>query len=409
MTLRPEFLNQVEKDLAAVDHALATRYAGDRTGRQPVHTCYVPADKFTSTMSADYGNAALQAITDFIPDPQAFTSNLGIEDHDVVWEKLITKLNTEPVEDVRVDFEDGYGIRASEEEDEHVAQAIPHMSESDVPFIGMRIKCFEPLTRARGLRTLDSIVTGLSGNLPENFIITLPKVTYAEQVTVMAKACTELEMALGLPDHRLGFEVQVETAQAILGPDGAATVAKMIDAGDGRVTAFHYGTYDYSASVGVSAAYQAMDHPAADYAKLVMQVAAAGTGVRLSDGSTNILPVGTKDEVLSAWQLHYSLVRRHLTRAYYQGWDLHPHQLVTRHLATIVFYREGFTAGVNRLINYLGRAETGVADEPATAIALARYVIRGIEAGAVSAEELKTASGLSVEDLNKLLANRGRL
>lgn len=409
MTFSDQFLADVNADLAHVDAALETRYAGDRTGRQPVHTVYVPADKFNGTVAADFGQAALQAIADYIPNPGEFTRSLGINDHDVIWDKLIAKLVSEPIEDVRVDFEDGYGIRPSAEEDEHVARAIGEIQQADVPFIGMRIKCFEKLTRERGLKTLHDVISGLAPNLPENFIVTLPKVTYAEQVAVMAKACDELEKSLGLAHGTIGFEVQVETAQAILGPSGQATVAQMIDAGQGRVTAFHYGTYDYSASVGISAAYQAMDHPAADFAKLVMQVAAAGTGVRLSDGSTNILPVGDKTAVTSAWNLHYSLVRRHLTRGYYQGWDLHAHQLVTRHLATITFYREGFVAGVNRLTNYLGRAESGVADEPATAIALARYVIRGIEAGAVSAEELKDASGLSVDDLNRLLANRGRL
>ncbi len=52
----------------------------------------------------------------------------------------------------------------------------------------------------------------------------------------------------------------------------------------------------------------ALDHPAADYARAVMQVAAAGTGVRLSGGSTNVLPAGRRDEVVAAWRLHSRLV-----------------------------------------------------------------------------------------------------
>ena len=114
----------------------------------------------------------------------------------------------------------------------------------------------------------------------------------------------------------------------MLGADGTALVARMVHASGGRCTGLHYGTYDYSAACGIAAGYQCMEHPAADHAKAVMQVAAAGTGVRRRDGSTNILPVGDGESVHSAWRLHARLVRRSLERGFYQGWDLHPAQLV---------------------------------------------------------------------------------
>ena len=94
---------------------------------------------------------------------------------------------------------------------------------------------------------------------------------------------------------RLRFEIQIETPQAVLGADGTATVARLIHAAAGRCTGLHYGTYDYSAALRDRGRVQSMEHPVADYAKAVMQVAAAGTGVRLSDGSTNVLPVGDTD------------------------------------------------------------------------------------------------------------------
>src|SRR5260370_37205838 len=96
----------------------------------------------------------------------------------------------------------------------------------------------------------------------------------------------------------------MERPPAVLAADGSATVARMVHAAQGRCLGLHYGTYDYSAACGIAAGYQAMDHPVADYAKAVMQVAAAGTGVRLSDGSTNVLPVGDTASVHAAWQLH---------------------------------------------------------------------------------------------------------
>ena len=211
----------------------------------------------------------------------------------------------------------------------------------------------------------------------------------------MADLCAAFEQAAGLPERRLGFEIQIETTQAVLGPDGTATVPRLIDAARGRATALHYGTFDYSAACGVSAAHQAMDHPAADHAKAVMQVAAAGTGVRLSDGSTNVLPVGTTADVHSAWQLHYGLVRRSLARAYYQGWDMHPAHLPTRYAATYAFYREGLAAATTRLAAYTSHTDSAVLDEPATARALAGYLLRGLDCGALDPAELPSPAALS--------------
>jgi len=201
-----------------------------------------------------------------------------------------------------------------------------------------------------------------------------------------------LEEAHGYPSGRLRFEVQVETPPAVLGADGSATVARLIQAGDGRLTGLHYGTYDYSAACGIAAGYQSLEHPAADYAKAVMQVAAAGTGVRLSDGSTNVLPVGNTTAVHAAWALHTRLVRRSLERGFYQGWDLHPAQLPTRYAATYGFYRDGYAAATARLSAYLGSANThdigGVLDEPATARALAGFLLRGRDCGALDETEI---------------------
>jgi hypothetical protein len=202
----------------------------------------------------------------------------------------------------------------------------------------------------------------------------------------------------------LRFEIQVETPQAILGPDGTAAVARMIDAAAGRCTGLHYGTYDYSAALGISAAYQSMEHPAADHAKAVMQLAAASTGVRVSDGSTNILPIG--DGTRDAWRLHARLVRRSLERGFYQGWDLHPAQLVTRYAATYGFFREGLPAAAGRLRDYVGQTDGGVLDEPATAQALASFVVRGLNCGATDESEVAELTGLDRATLDSFACRR---
>ena len=272
-------------------------------------------------------------------------------------------------------------------------------------FVGIRFKCMEKETRERGLRTLDLFLSELikaGGGLPENLVLTLPKVSTVDQVRAMVLAARALETEHSLGEGTITFEIQVETPQIVLAADGTVPLAASLQAGAGRVTSLHYGTYDYSASMGVAAAYQAMDHPVADFAKNQMMLAVAGTGVHLSDGSTNILPLGEPAEVHHAWALHAGLVRRHLKRGIYQGWDLHPHQLPTRFLATFAFYREGGARAAQRLHDYVFKADSTVLDEPATAKALARYLDRGLVCGAHTEEFVTSRTNLSLTQLGQL-------
>ncbi|MGH3471435.1 MAG: DUF6986 family protein, partial [Nocardioidaceae bacterium] len=305
------------------------------------------------------------------------------------------------------------GSRAEQQEDADVAAAAQALAESSrsgesAPRTGIRFKSFEAPTRRRGLHTLDGFVSGLvaAGGPPDGFVVTLPKVTSVDQVQAMVRVCERLEGAHGVAVGSLLFEIQVETPQAIVGADGTALVARMVHASAGRCTGVHFGTYDYSASLGVAAAYQSLDHPAADHAKAVMQVAAAGTGVHVSDGSTNILPVGDADAVRAAWRLHARLVRRSLERGFYQGWDLHPAQLPTRYLATYAFYREGLPGAAARLRSYVEGSTAGYLDEPATAAALAGFVMRGVDCGAVVAAELADLVGTTLPHLADLARGR---
>jgi hypothetical protein len=402
---------RIDADLAATDELLSAAYPGEGGGRQPVHTVYVPADSFTLDLAARWGGDALAAVKEHGGLEQLATS-LGLGESAQLAELVRRKLESEPIEDLRLDFEDGYGNRPDEEEDAHalkagalVAQAVA--AGTAPPFIGIRFKCFEEPTRARGLRTLDRFIGAFveeSGErgLPEGLVLTLPKVSTVAQVQAMVFACEQLEQAHNLPAGRLRFEVQMETPQLILAADGTVPVAQLIHAGAGRVSSLHYGTYDYSASLGIAAAYQSMEHPAADYAKAVMQVAVAGTGVHLSDGSTNILPLGDAENVAKAWALHARLVRRHLERGIYQGWDLHSAQLPTRFLATYAFYRDGFEAAAVRLKNYVHGIDSAIMDEPATARALARFLHRGLICGAVESNEFERLADVSVAQLEAI-------
>lgn len=356
----------VEALLAPVDADLARRYPGEPGTRQPVHTVYVPADAFGADTVREWGRRALDAFDRHAATPAELARALGVADDELladVHARVRAKLEREPIEDLRIDFEDGYGPRPDAEEDAAAVRTAGLVAATVAgggapPYLGIRIKCMEAAVRARGIRTLELFLATLlaRGGLPEGLVLTLPKVTYAEQVTALVRLLEDFERRAGLPAGRIGFEIQIETTQAILGPDGRAAVARMIEAAEGRATGLHYGTFDYSAACGVSAAHQSMDHPVADHAKAVMQVAAAGTGVRLSDGSTNVVPTGSTEQVHAAWKLHHGLVRRSLARAYYQGWDMHPAHLPTRYVAVYSFYREGLAAAAARLAAYVAKA-----------------------------------------------------
>jgi citrate lyase beta subunit len=404
MTLDDSVYAELDRRLAPVDAARLAAYPGERAARQPVHTCYVPADAVRPGLAAAWGTAALEALDAHgLPD-------LGLPPPLVeqVLPRVRAKLTSEPVEDLRVDAEDGY-TRAPEREDDDVsaagaAVAADRAAGTAPPSVGIRAKSLEGPTRRRGVRSLDLFLTpfgrerGASAGAG-SVVVTLPKVTDAEQVRAFLPVLDALEEEHGLG---LALELQVETPQAVLGPDGAATVARMVHEAGPRLLGLHFGTYDYSAALGIAAGHQSSDHPAADHAKLVMQLAVAGTRARAVDGSTNVLPVGGTEQVHAAWQLHAGLVRRALERGLYQGWDLHPAQLVTRYVVTYAFFRAALPTAAARLRSYLDRTASGVLDEPATARALAGVVLRGVDCGAVDEDEVLASSGADRDGLAKL-------
>ncbi len=400
---------RVDDMLAPHDQALQRNYPGEPASRQPVHTAYAPADRFHPDLAADWGRQALQALADCAPSPAEFGAATGLPDDiaAIVHERVVAKLSSEPVEDLRLDFEDGYRPAAvsttgddDAAEDADARTAARNLSAaaaagSAPPFTGIRCKSLEAATRLRAIRTITIFLGELlaHGPAPAGFALTLPKVSSPDQVRAMALLCESLEQAFGLPGGGLVFEIQAETPQLILGADGGATVARCVHAGGERLVGIHYGTYDYAAALGIAGEFQRLDHPAADHARQVMQVAAAGTRVRLSDGSYNVLPAGSRADVVAAWRQHSHLVRRSLERGFYQGWDLHPAQLVSRYAATYGFFVAGVDRACDRLRSYTGSAASSTLEEPATARALAGFLLRGLDCGALSEADIRERRG----------------
>jgi citrate lyase beta subunit len=418
-------------------------FPGDSGRRQPVHTVYGGAHLFKADTASRLGALALRALEEYAPEPAdlILVADLSEELAPKIHARVIETLRREPVEDFRADFEDGYGNRPDEEEDGH-AQAVARemaagMADGTLPpFIGIRIKPFTEELWERSFRTLDLFLTALTretgGRLPDNFVVTLPKVTIPEQVAALADLFDLLEPALHLPGGTLRLEIMVETAQSILDAQGRCPLPLLVNAARGRCVAAHFGTYDYTASCSITAAHQSMDHPACDFAKHMMQVAFAGTGIQISDGATNVLPVpphrgeeltaeqieANRAVVHDAWWLHSQHIRHSLVNAFYQGWDLHPAQLVTRYATVFAFFLEGLDAASERLHNFVQKAAQAtlvgdVFDDAATGQGLLNYFLRAVNCGALSEEEALERSGLTLEELRgrsfvKILANRRR-
>ena len=410
-------------------HALV--YPGSGGDRQPVHTVYGGAQLFRADTAPRLGELARRALAEHAPDAQALAAAIGIPQRlaTAVYARVEEKLRREPVEDLRIDFEDGYGTRPDAEEDGHalsVAEEVASgMREGTLPeFLGIRIKTFSAELGPRALRTLDLFVTTLvraAGRLPENFVVTLPKLTSAEQPALLADVLDKLEGRLGLAPGSIAAEVMIETTQSIFDAEGRAVVRGLTAALRGRCRGAHFGTYDYTASCDITAAHQHMAHPACDFAKHVMQVALAGTGVWLSDGATNVLPVavhrapagaelsaGEREEnrasIVAAWRLHAQHVRSSLVQGFYQGWDLHPAQLVSRYAALYAFFLEGLDAASERLRNFVGKAAQAtlvgeVFDDAATGQGLLNYFLRALACGAIAEGEAIERSGLTLDEL----------
>jgi citrate lyase beta subunit len=430
MTTDDTQLAEAESALREANLQFAKAHPGESPGRQPVHTVYGGAQLFAADSVPKLGAIALRAMDQYAPDAASLGSAVAIAEHpalDSIYQRVREKLAREPIEDFRIDFEDGYGNRPDAEEDHHAgvvaAEVLKGMNGGSLsPFIGMRVKPLNEELRVRSIRTLELVMTALAkgGGIPERWVVTIPKVTIIEQIDYTVAVLRSLERKLGLDDGVLRFEVMVETPQIVLDQSGTSLLPRILEASDGRLRGAHFGTYDYTAGINITAAHQRMRHLACDFAKHFMQVAFAGTDVWLSDGSTTVMPVPVhrraKGETLTsnqenenrasvhaAWKLHFDDIRHSLAGGFYQGWDLHPAQLVTRYAALYSFFLEGIDAAGVRLSNFVSKAAQAtlvgdVFDDAATGQGLLNFFLRGINSGAITEDEALRMTGLTADE-----------
>ncbi len=401
--------------LALANHEFAQKFPGESGERQPVHAVYGGAHLFKFDTCRKFGMLAERALREYAPDAATFAEMFGIapEFAETVRMRVIEKLRREPVEDYRVDFEDGYGTRADAEEDAAAVSAAGEVAKGFAegtlpPFTGIRVKALGEETKIRAARTLDLFLTSFlertGGQLPPKFVVTLPKITVPEQVRAMADA---------LQQHPgIGLEIMVETPQALFHLD------RLIEEGRGRIVAASLGPYDYTSSLGISSTQQNLLHPACEFARSIMQISFAGTGVRLADGPTTILPIphhrgaditeaqkaANRETMQRAWKLHVRHVRHALHSGFFLGWDLHPAQLPSRYAAVYSFFLEGLASASERLKNFIASAAQAtrvgdVFDDAATGQGLLNYFLRAVSCGAIPESDVPSLTGLTLNQL----------
>ncbi|MCU1337346.1 MAG: hypothetical protein JWO19_2927 [Bryobacterales bacterium] len=370
---------------------------------QPIHTVYGGAHLFKSTTCSKLGTLAERAFADYAPDAKTMARVFAIPENlaETVHARVAEKLRREPVEDFRIDFEDGFGYRPDDEEDsaaDNAAQEVTAAVQAgSLPgLFGIRVKSFLPETKTRALRTLDRFLS--HATLPLNFVVTLPKITAPRQVAELTDALRSYP--------KVRIEIMIETPQSIF------LLKELIEAAEGRCVAAHFGAYDYTASLGITAANQDLHHPACDFARSMMLVSLASTGVWLVDGATNILPIpprrGLEEDrsvVHRAWKLHYDNIRHSLYNGFYQGWDLHPAQIPARLVAVHTYFLEGLEEASARLRNFMDKAAQAtrvgaIFDDAATGRGLLTYFERAFHCGAIPESDVPGLTGMSVEELS---------
>lgn len=423
--------------------------------RAPVHVVYGGAHLFTAETPDKLGKHALKSLdtyapnfaelakamwlkgADALPDFADAIAELEIEFGEdrqnlkqvnfpawfalTVYHKTFEKLKREPVEDFRIDFEDGYGFRSDAEEDAHAIAASGELAKAFgentiTPFSGFRIKSFGRETVQRAVRTLDLFLTNLlektGGKLPENFAVTLPKLMRCEEVEMLNGLLSEFERRYKLENGAIKIEIMIETPQAL------KILPGLVEAGNGRVNSAHFGAYDYTASIGIAGIHQHLRHEACSFARQMMLINLAPLGIRLADSVTTEMPIPvhkgeplTREQITEnnlavhkAWRKHFNNITHSLINGFYQSWDLHPAQLAARYAAVFAFFEESKDEQARRLKGFIDKATqamtTGnVFDDAASAQGLLNFFNRAMNSGAMTEEEISQATGLRPNEL----------
>ncbi len=384
-----------------------------------LHVLYAGADRFVPDLVPKMGRIAREAFETHLRTDEDLLRVVGEGaagvDLGELRARVRARLEARPLDDFRIDFEDGYGVRPDAEEDGHAqaagrALAAGQRAGTLPPRMGLRIAPLEDATRARALRTLGLVLEGMrEQGVTRPLRVTLPKVTSRDAVAELCDALEAHERALSLAPGSLSIELMLEQPAAFLDARGTVPIRGLLEAGRGRVRSCHLGSYDLTAALDVPGWAQSTSHPACGTARMLAKLALAGTGMPLYDGPTTRLPLALSrgaateaerardhEAIVGAMAEHAASVRRALSEGLHAGWDLHPAQIPARLCAVFAAYlgaRATMTARLARFLEQRGRATaTGTAfDDAATGRALVSFFDRGHAAGALDGRDLVAA------------------
>ena len=151
LSLDPTTIELVSAHLKTANSHFNRSHPGESTDRQPVHTVYGGAHIFRAGTSEKMAASALKHLKVYAPNFVVFAKVLELNGHEnlpekdeeistladqlntdpdavheknkaaffayTVYQRVLNKLRHAPVEDFRIDFEDGFGYRPDEEED----------------------------------------------------------------------------------------------------------------------------------------------------------------------------------------------------------------------------------------------------------------------------------------------------
>lgn len=406
---------------------------------KPLHTLYGGAHLFRRDSLSKIQKIMQRYRDTYLKSPESIAILLTtIEDmepgsidpelFETLFSLLRNKIETMPIEDYRIDFEDGYGYHSDSDED---ATAISSAQEAALaftgnaipPFFGFRIKSFSGKDRKRALNTLDLFLGAFldksSGKLPDNFLITLPKIETLEEIESFNETLSEMEFRAGLKLGTLKTELMIEEPKLLYFRSGVSQLPEVLAVAGERCQGLHIGIYDYLSSFQVPSSFQTYTHPLVDDLRIRLLHVTHGTEVAVVDGVTNILPTEphrksdlTANEmddnmgsVFYGWNAHYRHVTHSLKFGISQGWDIHPAQTIARYIAVYKHLLETKPSALDRMKRFSAIATKpnqsgGVFDDAATVRGLLVYFKRALSLGIVSTEELE-ATGLSKEQLLK--------
>jgi len=432
--------------------------------REPVHVLYGGADRFTAETPAKLGKIALATLDTYCRNFAEFADAMQLpgsgslptltgaatklarsirneperartEDPAAwlafsVFQKVRAKLKSEPIEDFRIDFEDGYGFRPDDDENADAERAARELAaaflkKKATAGCGFRVKSFGPATHRRAVRTLDlflsAFIAETNGRIPPGFVVTLPKVADRSEVKEICSRLKKFERKHNIAPGSIGLELLIETPEAVIDKKGSVAIRGFVEAAKGRCTSVHFGAYDYTSALGIAAADQDIAHPACDMARQMMLISLAPLGIRLSDSVTTEMPIPphrqapldplmeseNRKSVFGAWRRHFKNVRRSMSQGFFQSWDLHPNQLPSRYAAVYHFYLGSFAENAARLRGFVERSTratlTGNAfDDAASVRGLLNFFSRGISCGAFSEAEAEAATGVSAAVIRSL-------